>query len=105
MRALVVPDKAERVFQFHQNTLRALKELLSAAGLTHPCDLGPEHVIRRVSSTEVRSLAALHAWATPGELLSDVPEMPVFKVFWTVSRADSFDAPPNVLSSRGTKTQ
>ena len=105
MRALVVPDKAERVFQFHQNTLRALKELLAAAGLTHPCDLGPEHVIRRVSSTEVRSLAALHTWARPGELLSAIPEMPVFKVFWAVSRADSFEAPPNVLSMRGVKTQ
>ena len=105
MRALVVPDKAERVFQFHQNTLKALKELLAAAGLTHPCDLGPEHVIRRVSSTEVRSLAALHTWAKPGELLSAIPEMPVFKVFWAVSRADSFDAPPNVLSTRGVKTQ
>ena len=105
MRALVVPDKAERVFQFHQNTLKALKELLGAAGLAHPCDLGPEHVIRRVSSTEVRSLAALHTWAKPGELLSAIPELPVFKVFWAVSRADSFDAPPNVLSTRGTKTQ
>ena len=103
MRALVVPDKAERVFQFHQNTLKALKELLAAAGLTHPCDLGPEHVIRRVSSTEVRSLAALHTWAKPGELLSSIPELPVFKVFWAVSRADSFDAPPNVLSLRGAK--
>ena len=105
MRALVVGDKAERVFQFHQNTLKALKELLAAAGLTHPADLGPEHVIRRVSSTEVRSLAALHTWAKPGELLSAIPELPVFKVFWAVSRADSFDAPPNVLSTRGAKSQ
>ena len=105
MRALVVGDKAERVFQFHQNTLKALKELLAAAGLTHPADLGPEHVIRRVSSTEVRSLAALHTWAKPGELLSAIPELPVFKVFWAVSRADSFDAPPNVLSTRGVKSQ
>jgi glutamate synthase domain-containing protein 2 len=103
MRALVVPDKAERVFQFHQNTLKALKELLAAAGLNHPRELGPEHVIRRVSSTEVRSLAALHQWARPGELLTGVPEHPVFKVFWEVSRAGTFAAPPNVLSLRGTK--
>ncbi len=105
MRALVVPDKAERVFQFHQNTLKALKELLAAAGLTHPANLGPEHVIQRVSATEVRSLAALHTWAKPGELLSAIPELPVFKVFWAVSRAESFDAPPNVLSTRGVKIQ
>ena len=105
MRALVVPDKAERVLQFHQNTLHALKELLAAAGLSHPAQLGPEHVIRRVSSTEIRSLAALHTWAKPGELLSGVPDLPVFKVFWAVSRADSFAPPPNVLSMHGSKNQ
>ncbi len=103
MRALVVPEKSERVYQFHKNTLEALKELLAAAGLEHPADLGPEHVIRRVSSTEVRSLAALHTWARHGELLTGVPEHPVFKVFWEVSRADTFKAPPNVLSLRGSK--
>jgi len=103
MRALVVPDKSERVYQFHQNTLHALKELLGAAGLTHPVQLGPEHVIRRVSSTEVRSLATLHLWAKPGELLDNVPDLPVFKVFWDVSSAESFVAPPNVLNTHGTK--
>ena len=103
MRALVVPDKAERVFNFHQSTLIALKELLAASGLSHPNQLGPEHVIRRISSTEVRSLAALHTWVKPGELLSAVIEQPAFKVFWEVSRADTFAAPPNVLSMRGAK--
>ena len=105
MRALDVPDKATRVFQFHQNTLIALKELLGASGLNHPRELGPEHVIRRVSATEVRSLAALHHWAKPGELLSGVPDHPVFKVFWDVSRADSFAAPETALSQRGARTQ
>ena len=105
MRALVVPDKSDRVFQFHHNTLHALKELLAAAGLTHPNQLGPEHVIRRVSSTEVRSLAALHMWAKRGELLSKVPDLPVFKVFWEVARADSFVAPPNVLNMHSTKSR
>jgi glutamate synthase domain-containing protein 2 len=105
MRALVVPDKSARVFQFHESTLDALKELLAAAGLTHPNQLGPEHVIRRVSSTEVRSLAALHTWTRPGELLTSVTDLPAFKVFWHVSCADSFVAPPNVLSMHGSKTQ
>ncbi len=105
MRALVVPDKSERVYQFHENTLAALKELLAAAGLTHPSQLGPEHVIRRVSSTEVRSLAALHTWTKPGELLTSVTDLPAFKVFWNVSRADSFVAPPNVLAMHGAKAE
>ena len=98
MRALVVPDKAERVFNFHQNTLKALKELLGAAGLTHPSELGPEHVIRRVSSNEVRSLSTLHPWLKPGELLADVPAHPVYQVFWKNARPDTFEAPPSVLA-------
>ncbi|MBL0076395.1 MAG: FMN-binding glutamate synthase family protein [Rhodocyclaceae bacterium] len=103
MRALVVPDKADRVFNFHQSTLIALKELLASAGLGHPGQLGPEHVIRRISSTEVRSLATLHTWVKPGELLTALIDVPAFRVFWEVSRADTFAAPPNVLSMRGSK--
>ncbi|HVF35343.1 MAG TPA: FMN-binding glutamate synthase family protein [Candidatus Saccharimonadia bacterium] len=103
-KALVVPDKAERVYQFHQNTLNAFKELIGAAGLTHPEHLGPEHVIRRVSSTEVRSLAALYPWVKPNELREGgVPEHPVFRVFWDAANADSFEAPPNMLQLRTTK--
>ena len=104
MRALDVPDKATRVCQFQRNTLIALKEMLGAAGLNHPRELGPEHVIRRVSATDVRSLATLHYWARPGELLAGIPDHPVFKVFWDVARADSFAAPATTLSLRGSKT-
>lgn len=98
MRALVVPDKAERVFNFHQNTLKALRELLEAAGLNHPSELAPEHVIRRVSHNEVRSLSTLHPWLRPGELLEKVPDSPVFQVYWAGSRADRFSGCRSVLS-------
>ncbi|PJA40585.1 MAG: FMN-binding glutamate synthase family protein, partial [Lysobacterales bacterium CG_4_9_14_3_um_filter_62_6] len=70
-----------------------------------PDELGPEHIVRRVSSTEVRSLASLHVWAKPGELLTGLPEHPVFKVFWPVARADTFAAPAHTLSLRGSKLQ
>jgi len=105
MRALVVPDKAERVLNFHQNTMKALKELLGAAGLAHPSELGPEHVIKRVSSNEVRSLSALHHWLEPGELLGEVPASPVYQVFWKNARPDTFEAPPSVLTVRTSKTR
>lgn len=103
-RALVPEDKATRVYNFHQNTLHALKELLSAAGLTHPEQIGPEHIIRRIDSTQVRSLAALHHWVRPDELRDGlVPEHPVFQTFWPMARADTFAAPPSVLATRTTK--
>jgi len=103
-RALVPEDKAQRVFHFHNNTLKALKELLGAAGLNHPDELGPEHIIRRVSSTEVRSLATLHNFVAPGALLDgDMPEHPVFKVFWNAASASSFAAPMQSRVLRSTK--
>jgi glutamate synthase domain-containing protein 2 len=105
MRALVVQDKIERVSNFQQNTLKALKELLAAAGLSHPGELGPEHIICRVSTNQVRSLAALHPWLKPGELLEGVPNLPVYQVFWPVARVDSFEAPPHLLSERKTKSR
>ena len=102
-RHLDVPDKATRVHNFHENTLRALRDLLCAAGLLHPDELGPEHIVRRVSPVEVRSLAALYRFLEPGELLSRVPDHAVFKQFWAEARSDSFDAPLRVKSLRASK--
>jgi glutamate synthase domain-containing protein 2 len=102
-RHLDVPDKATRVHHFHENTLRALRDLLCAAGLLHPDELGPEHIVRRVSPVEVRSLAALYRFLEPGELLSHVPDHAVFKQFWAEARSDSFDAPLRVKSLRASK--
>jgi hypothetical protein len=90
-RGLHVEDKARRVQGFHDNTLKALKELLEAAGLQHPLDLGPEHIIRRISDLKVRSMAAHYPWLRDGELLAgQLPEHPVFERFWPQARADSF---------------
>lgn len=102
-KRLDVPDKALRVDAFHRNTLRALRELLQSAGLNHPDELGPEHVIRRVSADEVRSLASLYHYLEPGELLVRVPAHPVFQRFWADARADSFGPPPAMLALRATK--
>ncbi|MEO7432234.1 MAG: FMN-binding glutamate synthase family protein [Dokdonella sp.] len=100
---LDVPDKATRVANFHANTLRALKELIQAAGLDHPSEFGPEHVIRRVSSHDVRSLATLYRFLEPGELLAGIPEHIVFQRFWAASRADTFAAPAELIARRATK--
>lgn len=103
-RALDVPDKSERVARFHNATLRALGDLLAAAGLTHPDQLGPEHIMRRVSGSEVRSLAALHAWLAPGELLTGTPGHAVFQRFWTEAAPDRFAVPEELLARRASRS-
>jgi glutamate synthase domain-containing protein 2 len=105
MRALVSRDKAMRVASFHRNTLKAIRELLATAGLSHSSELGPEHIVRRISSTEVRTLARLHSWVKPGEILEELPAQPVFQVYWNAARADSFAPPEAALAVRSMKTR
>lgn len=93
---LDVADKEVRVQQFHANTLKALRDMLCAAGLNHPQQLGPEHILRRVSPIEVRSLAALYRFLEPGELIDRVPEHAVFREYWPHARSDAFTAPAKV---------
>ena len=66
---LDVEDKSQRVYNFHKNTLDALSNLLAASGLRHPSELGPEHIIRRTSKTEIHSYMDLFPFLEPGELL------------------------------------
>ncbi|MBS0312663.1 MAG: FMN-binding glutamate synthase family protein [Proteobacteria bacterium] len=89
-RALVVPTKAERVHEFHRSTLDALAELIAAAGLAHPSELGPEHIIRRTSPTQVTSLATLYRFLGTGTLLDGSAEHKVFGYYWERSRAEQF---------------
>ena len=103
-KKLDVPDKATRVANFHDNTLKALRDLLCAAGLTHPGQLGPEHILRRVSPTEIRSLRELYPTLAPGELLDAVPRHSVFRDYWRAARSDSFAAPDAVRSLRESKS-
>ena len=89
-RALVVGDKAERVWRFHENTLEALKELVQAAGLKHPGDITASHIVRRVSHQEVRLLSNVLAFITPGSLLDGDHPHPVYQSYWHLASADSF---------------
>ena len=90
-QALVVPDKATRVYSFHHQTLHALKELVQAAGLQHPSEITPHHIVRRVNENEVRLLAKLMPGVAPGALLSGTEGLhDVYKLYWPRSQADSF---------------
>jgi glutamate synthase domain-containing protein 2 len=88
-RAIVVPTKAVRVAQFHAETVKALAELIAAAGLDHPSELRPHHFMQRAAPDRVITFAELHRQLAPGELLTGT-EDPRFKEAWAIARADSF---------------
>ncbi len=93
-RALVVEDKGQRVYNFQRNTLKALAEMLAAAGLTHPAQLEPKHLVRRMSASEVKLLAQQHVFLKPGELLGGPIEGEFYARMWQMARADSFAPAP-----------
>ena len=92
-QSLVVPDKAERVYNFHQQTLHALQELVQAAGLQHPRDITAHHIVRRSSDHKVSSLAQLILTQLPeGALLK--PDLSglamIYSQHWPMAAAGSF---------------
>ena len=92
-QSLVVPDKAERVFNFHQMTLHALKELVQAAGVMHPGEITAHHIVRRASDQKVMSLAQSILTQLPDRALlaSDLQALPViYRQAWPQAAAESF---------------
>src|SRR5271163_709998 len=92
-RALVVPDKAERVFHFHRATVTALSEVVAAAGLNHPNEFALAHFSRRVSAQDVKSFAELYPQLEPGELLAGSGNKR-FEIPWAMASAKEFRAMP-----------
>ncbi len=88
-RAIVVADKAQRVANFHRETLKALAELVAATGLSHPNELQPYHFMRRITADRVLSFAEIYRLLKPGELLAGTTH-PQFVDAWAMARADSF---------------
>lgn len=89
-RALVVPDKAERVYNFHHRTVHAVAELLATAGLSRPEELRPHHLVQRISETEVKVFSELHYYCRPGELLGHECGSRFYRKMWRLAQADSF---------------
>ena len=67
-------DKGDRVHHFQANTLNAVSELLSAAGLSHTSEVTPDLIMRRNTNGIAESLDAFLFSLEPGALLRPNPE-------------------------------
>ncbi len=88
-RALDVPDKAQRVHNYHRNTVNALAEMIAAMGLDHTDELRPYHAVRRVTQFQALALSEIYQWNEPGQLLEGTA-LPRFQAFWDEASAESF---------------
>jgi hypothetical protein len=90
-RALVVPIKVDRVFNYHEATLHALAEIIAAAGLDHPQDIRPVHFSHRSTPTDVQSFTHLYPTLRPNELIDGTGDAR-FREAWAMAQAESFAA-------------
>lgn len=87
-RALDVPDKTARVFNFQRATVASAAQIVASMGLAGFHELSPAMLNRRVESQRSRTYAEIYNWLMPGELLEDPPES--WRSDWIEASADEF---------------
>lgn len=88
-RALVVPEKAERVARFQRATLDALHDIVVAAGLNSPDEFTPDGLRQRINAAEMRSIDEIYPFVQPGELLDGARD-PRLANWWNAVSPASF---------------
>lgn len=89
-RALAVPEKSERVAKFHENTLKALAEITAAAGLEHPVQFLPHHLLMRESARDMVNGQQVYPYLPNGFLVDGVEDSFGYLERWHLARAESF---------------
>ena len=89
IKGLDVDDKARRVASYHHKTIEALLELVGAAGLNSPVELGPQHLYRRCSATDYQNLKTVYPLLEEGALLGATVPLD-FREAWQRANANSF---------------
>ena len=92
-RALVVADKAQRVCNFHRNTLHALADFVAAAGLDHPAELKPWHFHLGDGQPNGLNGHGAPRWLEPGELL-EPGACQGYSEHWAAADATTFRSAP-----------
>jgi glutamate synthase domain-containing protein 2 len=78
VRGLDVSDKGQRVARYHSETMLALLDLTSSAGLESPKQLNRTHIYRRVDQMNVRRYDQLFPLPVQGAYLTATAADPVY---------------------------
>ncbi|CAN5475341.1 FMN-binding glutamate synthase family protein [soil metagenome] len=88
MRALYVPDKAERVTSYQRGTVEQAMQIVASMGLSSFEDLRPHMLRRRITHGEIASYADLVERLEPGQLLLEPPK--AWAADWEAADPDRF---------------
>ncbi|OYQ75464.1 FMN-binding glutamate synthase family protein [Wohlfahrtiimonas sp. G9077] len=89
-KGLDVTNKKNRVYNYHRNTLHALAEMLSSAGISNVHELEPHHLVLRTTDNEVRLFSNTYYYLEPGALLKDEIASQYYSTVWNEAQAESF---------------
>ena len=90
-RGLVVDVQGPRAARFHRKTVEALSEILAAAGLRHPSELRPHHLVHRIGENDAASIDQVHDFVALNALI-DAPEETTYADWWRAASPDTFKA-------------
>ena len=89
MAGLVPDQKAPRIRNFHDETVKALSELIAASGLEHPEELTRDDIYHRVGSSKILRFDELYPPMESGCMLNG--ELPTeYKRYVEASSAETF---------------
>ena len=91
-RVVDVAMKAHRVWNFHHHkTIRAVAEMIGAAGVAHPKALNRRHIVRRLSGSEILLADQIYPRVEPSALLrGEIVADQRLAVYWSKMSGASF---------------
>lgn len=90
-RVIDVDAKAQRVANFHRNTVHALAEMMEATGLHHPVELTRSHIVRRLTDNQIHFEKDIFPHVEEGALLrGDLTESKLIAHYWNRVTPHSF---------------
>ena len=90
VKGLVVDDKKHRVARYHKQTVHSAVELMGAAGIAHPDDVGREIVHRRINSTQIETYSLTYPELEVGAMLNAETVPQKYKYDWEKASVNSF---------------
>ena len=103
-RGLIPEVQGERAARFHARTLEALSDIVAAAGMTHPTELEPHHIMHRVGPERALPMDRVHTFLAKNALIDD-PDDTIYAHWWKAASPDSFRPAIDLVEARAANSR
>lgn len=103
-RGLIPEAQGIRSARFQQKTVEALIDMVAAAGLKHPSELEPYHLMHRVGPQAALPMDLIHSFL-PENILNEAPEDTLYSDWWAAAQPDSFHPATDLVRRRAKQNQ